>query len=109
MQCVLHVEKELVQVDKPAVERAEEQENMSEKASPMMLRARRRCQRCRKDPAHVLPTSVSRQRKVRLVHDTRAERVGSVQIWRVQGLRARLTFVVGHYNGHRMEDTCAKG
>ena len=31
VQRVLNVEKELVQVDKPAVERAEEQEKMSEK------------------------------------------------------------------------------
>ena len=46
---------------------------------------------------------------VRMVHVTRAERAGSVQRWREQGLRTRLPFVVGHHNGHSMEDTCAKG
>ena len=111
VQRVFLVEKELVQVDKPNIERAKEQEKVSEKekASPMMLRARRGCRRCRKDPAHVLPRSVSRQRKVRLVHDTRAERAGSVQPWRVRWLWTRLPFHVGHHDGRSHGGHLRKG
>ena len=99
MQRVLLVEKELVQVGKHAVEGAEEQDEESKKgvADGVMCAIVEDADGV-ENIQLVLPTSVSRQNNVRLVHGTRAERAGSVQIWHVYVLRARLPVVVGNHN-----------
>ena len=108
VQRVLVVEKELIQLDQHAVERAKEQDEESEKgvADGVACALVEDANGVEKIQLTSCQNKRESTKKVRMVHGTRSARAVSVQIWCAAVLRAR---VPGRRHPHErssMEDTC---